>query len=80
MPDPRDILISTGGRPVVIEKLRRELAFLTWLEKQPYCDEHPLGIELRKTATLHRIALRNVITDICPEWSDKGGAKQKHQR
>ena len=48
------------------EKLRREVLFLHWLEKQPYCDT-PLGKEMRKSATLHRIALRNSLAELCPE-------------
>lgn len=72
MSDPRDELISAGGRPTLQEKLRRELSFLHWLERQPYFEDSPLGAEVRKTATLHRIALTNAIQDICPEWQGRG--------
>lgn len=80
MSEQRDELITSGAREVLKEKLRREIVFLNWLERFTYCDVSPLGKELRQSATLHRIALRNVICEICPEWSENGGKAKSRDK
>ncbi len=64
----RDKLISAGVRPVLEARIKRDLAFGRWLEGLDLEDD-PLVRELQQTLTMHRIAARNLLVELDPDWN-----------